>query len=110
MLYRDSMSTSALQSNSYPTPYRRWRNEAFVSGNILALLFATLLLTSCASTAVATPRPILITMGGATAMQPVLQALTAEYTRRHPNILFTISGGGSTLGEEMVLSRRVNWE
>lgn len=41
-------------------------------------------------------------------MQPVLQALTAEYTRRHPNILFTINGGGSTLGEEMAINRRVD--
>ena len=72
------------------------------------LLLALLLLTSCSGAAVATPRPVLITIGGATAMQPVLQALTTEYTRRHPNVLFTISGGGSTLGEEMAISRRVN--
>ena len=77
-------------------------------GKIILLLFALLIPTSCAGTAVATPRPVLITIGGATAMQPVLQALTAEYTRRHPNVLFTISGGGSTLGEEMALSRRVD--
>jgi phosphate transport system substrate-binding protein len=41
-------------------------------------------------------------------MQPALQALTAEYTRRHPNVLFTLNGGGSTLGEEMAMSGRVN--
>lgn len=72
------------------------------------LLLTLLLLTSCTGAAVATPRPVLITIGGSTAMQPVLQALTTEYTRRHPNVLFTISGGGSTLGEEMAISRRVN--
>jgi phosphate transport system substrate-binding protein len=38
----------------------------------------------------------------------VLQALTTEYTRRHPNVLFTLRGGGSTLGEEMAYSRRVD--
>lgn len=75
---------------------------------MIFLLLCSLLLTSCTSTAIATPRPVLITIGGATAMQPVLQDLTAEYTRRHPNILFTINGGGSTLGEEMALSRRVD--
>lgn len=75
---------------------------------LLHTLACALLLTSCASTAIATPRPVLITIGGATAMQPVLQELTAEYTRRHPNILFTINGGGSTLGEEMAISRRVD--
>jgi phosphate transport system substrate-binding protein len=74
---------------------------------IILLLFAPLLV-SCASTAVATPRPVLITLGGSTAMQPVMQALTAEYTRRYPNVLFTIRGGGSTLGEEMAQSRRVD--
>jgi phosphate transport system substrate-binding protein len=74
----------------------------------LAFFLILFLLTSCTSTAVATPRPVLITIGGATALQPVLQALTAEYTRRHPNVLFTISGGGSTLGEEMAMSRRVD--
>ena len=74
----------------------------------LLFLLINSLLTACASTAVATPRPVLITIGGSTALRPVLQALTAEYTRRHGNILFTISGGGSTLGEEMAISRRVD--
>lgn len=74
-----------------------------------AIFFAlALLLTSCGSAAVATPRPVLITMGGATALHPALAALSAEYTRRHPNVLFTIQGGGSTLGEEMALDRRVD--
>ncbi len=75
---------------------------------IASLLTLLLLLTSCSGAAVATPRPILITIGGATALQPVLQALTAEYTSSHPNVLFTLRGGGSTLGEEMALSRRVD--
>jgi phosphate transport system substrate-binding protein len=93
--------------NRHPTPSRKLRRCHSWRGKVL-LYFLTLLLTSCASAAVATPRPVLITIGGATALQPVLQALTAEYTRRHPNILFTISGGGSTLGEEMAISRRVD--
>lgn len=75
---------------------------------LLILLLVIPWLTSCASAAVATPRPVLITIGGATALQPALQALSAEYTRRYPNVLFTISGGGSTLGEEMAMNRRVN--
>lgn len=78
-------------------------------GRAWAIFFAlTLLLTSCGSAAVVTPRPVLITMGGATALHPALAALSAEYTRRHPNVLFTIQGGGSTLGEEMALDRRVD--
>lgn len=74
----------------------------------LFILLIIPLLAGCASAAVATPRPVLITIGGSTALRPVLQALTTEYTRRHANVLFTISGGGSTLGEEMALSRRVD--
>lgn len=66
-----------------------------------------LLFTGCTAAAVATPRPVLITIAGATSMQPVLQALTEEFTRRHPNVLFTLRGGGSTLGEEQAQVARV---
>ncbi len=66
------------------------------------MLAILLLLAGCTSAAVATPRPVLITIAGATTMQPMLQALTDEYTRRHPNVLFTLRGGGSSLGEEQV--------
>ncbi|HXF61450.1 MAG TPA: substrate-binding domain-containing protein, partial [Caldilineaceae bacterium] len=62
----------------------------------------------CAGAAVATPRPVLITIAGATAMQPVLQDLTAAFTRRYPNVLFTLRGGGSTLGEEQVAEGRID--
>ena len=75
---------------------------------ILVLLLLVGTLAGCSSAVVATPRPVLITIGGATALQPVMQALTTEYTRRYPNVLFTINGGGSTLGEEMAISRRVD--
>jgi phosphate transport system substrate-binding protein len=84
------------------------RHQRSTCGKVIPLLLTLLLLTACTSTAVATPRPILITIGGATALEPALQALTAEYTRRHPNVLFTISGGGSTLGQEMALNGRVD--
>jgi phosphate transport system substrate-binding protein len=61
-----------------------------------------LLLTGCAQTAVATPEPVTITIGGATAMQPLLQALTATYSNQHPAVRFDLRGGGSTVGEERV--------
>ena len=66
------------------------------------------LLAGCASAAVATPRPTVITIAGSTALQPVLQDLTAEFTRAHPTLLFTLRGGGSTLGEQQALEGRVN--
>ena len=66
------------------------------------------LVTACANTAVATPRPTIVTIAGSSALQPVLQDLTAEFTRAHPTILFTLRGGGSTLGEQQALERRIN--
>ncbi|MCC6456342.1 MAG: phosphate ABC transporter substrate-binding protein [Caldilineaceae bacterium] len=103
--------TRSLQGIIRPTPSRKLEASGKVKiAPWLSLLFliSILLLTSCTSTAVATPRPVLITIGGATALQPALQELTAEYTRRHPNVLFTLGGGGSSLGEEMVYSRRID--
>ena len=74
----------------------------------LALLLGVLALVSagCEGAAVATPPPVTITIGGSSAMGPVLRALTEAYSRQHPNVLFTIRGGGSTLGEEAIRSRR----
>jgi len=66
------------------------------------------LATACASAAVATPRPTVITIAGSTALQPVLQDLTAAFTRAHPTVLFTLRGGGSTLGEQQAVERRIN--
>lgn len=74
----------------------------------LIIAACLLLLAGCSGAAIATPRPVVVTIAGATSLQPVLQALTAEYNRQHPNVLFTLRGGGSTLGEEQVLRGRVN--
>jgi phosphate transport system substrate-binding protein len=41
-------------------------------------------------------------------MHPVLQELTDAFTRQHPNVLFTLRGGGSALGEEQAATGRVN--
>lgn len=59
-------------------------------------------LAGCAQVMVATPVPVNITIAGATAMQPVLFDLTAEYSRQHPHVRFEVRGGGSTVGEEWV--------
>ena len=91
--------------NTCPSLLRKLASGGKLISWLLSLL---ILITGCSSAAVATPRPVLITIGGATALEPVLQELTAEFTRRHPNVLFTLRGGGSTLGEEMALSRRVD--
>jgi len=41
-------------------------------------------------------------------MGPVLRELTAAYSKRHPNVLFAIRGGGSILGERWLENRRID--
>ena len=69
---------------------------------------ALLLTTSCQSTDVIAKAPVTVTIAGATAMQPVLYALTAEFSRQHPHLFFDIAGGGSTIGEERVWQGQVD--
>lgn len=64
------------------------------------------LLAGCEGAAVATPTPATITIGGSSAMGPVLRALGEEYARLHPNVVFDLRGGGSTVGEEAIRAGR----
>lgn len=73
---------------------------------ITMLLVGMMTLAGCEGAAVATPTPVTITIAGSSAMAPVLRALTEEYTRLHPNIVFDLRGGGSTLGEEAIRAGR----
>jgi len=73
---------------------------------VLLLGLSVLATAGCEGAAVATPPPVTITIGGSSAMGPVLRALTDEYSRQHPNVLFALRGGGSTLGEEAIRARR----
>ena len=65
------------------------------------------LTTSCGQTAVATPRPVVVEIAGATSMHPVLEDLASEFTKRHPSVLIDLRGGGSALGEERVRDGRL---
>ena len=65
-----------------------------------ALCWVLLLLAGCG--AAATPEPTTLTVVGSTSMLPVLQQLASEYSRQHPNVVFDLRGGGSTLAEEAV--------
>lgn len=75
---------------------------------MLAPLVGLLLLAGCESAVVATPMPTTLTIGGSTAMHRVLADLAAAYNRQHPDVLFIIRGGGSTVGEELVRGRAVD--
>jgi phosphate transport system substrate-binding protein len=72
------------------------------------LLCAILLLAGCRDASVVSARPVTISIGGATAMQPVLHELSAEFSRRYPTVLFDLRGGGSQLGEAQALAGRAN--
>jgi phosphate transport system substrate-binding protein len=74
----------------------------------LLCILSSLLLVGCESVGVATPVPTTITIAGSTAMRRVLTDLTTEFNRQHPDVLFVIRAGGSTIGEELVRRREVN--
>ena len=81
------------------------RRRTLLAWLILLLLTAP---AACSQTVVSTPAPETVTIAGATSMRPVLHALTAAYTQQHPNVLFDVRGGGSTLGEERVARREID--
>lgn len=69
-----------------------------------------LLMAACAANPVAVPaaQTVTITIAGSTSMTPVLQALTAEFSHQHPQVLFILRGGGSQLGEEWAAAGQVD--
>ncbi len=71
-------------------------------------LLVCLILAACDQVAVATPQPVTLTIGGSTAMQPLLTSLAETFGKDHPNVLFDIRGGGSTLGEARVLVQGID--
>jgi phosphate transport system substrate-binding protein len=73
-----------------------------------ATLLLMLLLASCQQTRIMTPESVTITVAGATAMQPVLVDLSSEFSRQHPHVLFDITGGDSTVGEERLYQGQVD--
>ena len=72
------------------------------------LLAALFILVACQPPDVAPQRTTFVRIAGASAMQPVLYELTTAFTRQHPTVLFELSGGGSTTGEERVMAGQVN--
>ncbi|MCX6047525.1 MAG: substrate-binding domain-containing protein, partial [Chloroflexi bacterium] len=75
---------------------------------LLGALGLMLVLGACEQAAVNPPQPTTITIAGATAMQPVLHDLTAEFSRQHPNVLFNWLGSSSVAGEEQLRAGQVD--
>jgi phosphate transport system substrate-binding protein len=77
--------------------------------NHFSLIVAALalLLSGCMPASVAVAEPVTLRIGGATSMRPVLQELTAEFSKRHPGVVFDLRGGDSTLAEQQVAEGRL---
>jgi len=83
------------------------RSQALRRGRLLWAALLVLLTAACSQAVVATPRPVTIQISGATSMAIALQELADEFTRQHPNVLITLGGGGSALGETRAAEGRV---
>lgn len=91
---------------------KMWCRGSLRSGPTLSWLGATLLLmlllVGCQQARIAPPTSVTITVAGATAMQPVLIDLGTEFSRQHPHVLFDITGGDSTVGEERLYQGQID--
>lgn len=75
---------------------------------ICGVYFLVIILTGCSTDSAAAPEPVLITIAGSSAAQPVLQDLAAAFSQRHPHISFDIRGGESTLAEKQLQAGEVD--
>ncbi len=71
------------------------------------LLIISLLLAACGQTGAVALEPVNLSIAGSTEMMPLLVELTTEFSNRHPNVIFSLRGGGSTLGEKWVSNGQV---
>ncbi|MBI1298175.1 hypothetical protein GC175_24840 [bacterium] len=72
------------------------------------LLFIAVLLSSCRQAGIVPLEPVNLSIAGSTEMMPLLIELTGAFSDRHPNVIFSLRGGGSTLGESWVSSGQVS--
>lgn len=79
----------------------------FIARFCLSALPALLLLAACGQAGVVTLEPVNLSIAGSTEMMPVLIELTSAFSDRHPNVIFSLRGGGSTLGESWVSTGQV---
>lgn len=83
-------------------------NHSFRLSHLLLGAVLSFAIVGCAQAAVVALPPVTITIAGSTEMRPVLAELTAAYSARHPNVLFSLRGGGSILGEAWLESKRAD--
>jgi phosphate transport system substrate-binding protein len=91
-----------MQKRSH-VPYRPRQRSLLLA----ALFLFSTWLAACEQTGVGEAPATTVTIAGSTAMRPLLRELTAEFSARHPNVVFDLRGGGSTLGESWVQDGRI---
>ena len=84
-------------------PFRSAQSASFAfysnfAARLLLLAAVMLVAAGCEGVAVSTPAPTTVTIVGSAAMQRALRQLTDEFQRQNPSVLFSIRGGGSTIG------------
>jgi phosphate transport system substrate-binding protein len=84
------------------------KHRLFSRGWLVTVTLACWLLAACQQSGLAPAEPINLSIAGSTEMMPLLIALTDEFSNRHPNVLFSLRGGGSSLGESWVADGRVD--
>ncbi len=75
---------------------------------ILLLALFAMVAAACDQATVGSQPPTTVTIAGATAMRPVLTDLTAAFAEQHPNVVFDLRRGGSTLGETWARAGQVD--
>jgi phosphate transport system substrate-binding protein len=76
--------------------------------NLVALILMTLLVSACIPMAEEQPTPTVdllagrLTFAGSTTIQPLVAQLAEVYRNDHPNVLFDIAAGGSSVGIQAI--------
>ena len=92
--------------------YQRYLHPSFLRRLLTRLMLAGCLLSGCTlprgASAVPAPAPVTLTIAGSTEMRPLLIEMTSVYSEHNPNVQFTLSGGGSQIGEQRLASGQID--
>ena len=90
---------------------QRYLHPSLLRRLLTRLMLAGCLLSGCTLPrgASAVPAPVILTIAGSTEMRPLLIELTSVYSEHNPSVEFTLSGGGSQIGEQMLASGQVDF-
>lgn len=92
--------------------YRKYLHPSLLRRLLTRLALAGCLLSGCTlprgASAVPSPAPVTLTIAGSTEMRPLLIEMTSVYSEHNPKVQFTLSGGGSQIGEQRLASGQID--